>query len=202
MLPPLSPRTLSEGNDGLARHDAILPVARARTSAARSKNSRKYPSPPYLTAAKVVWLHEKNLSLIGRAVRAKKVVTIPGFGRSLFQKGQGSEEERSSFTEDNFYMYECVFLSRRHGDSGLVPSEPSISGIQRAHRSSRFRKGKLVPLLLGCALFNGACADDSTTDNTQHHKHRHGSGHGRDQSETLHRSDSSSTSSPTPALGW
>jgi hypothetical protein len=52
-------------------------------------------------------------------------------------------------------------------------------------------------LLLGCALFAGACADDSTADNTQH-RHRHGSGHGRDQSET---NDRSNNPSPTPALG-
>ncbi len=99
-------------------------------------------------------------------------------------------------------MYECVFRSRRHGDSELVPSELSISGIQRAHPSGCFRKGKLVLLLLGCALFNYACADDSTADNTQHRKHRHGNGHGRDQSETLDRSDNSSNSSPTPVPGW
>jgi len=94
-------------------------------------------------------------------------------------------------------MHECVFRSGRHGVSQLVPSELSISGIQRGRRSSRFRKGKLVLLLLGCALFNYACADDSTADNTQHRQHRHG--HGREQSETVDRSDNSS---PTPAPGW
>lgn len=48
-------------------------------------------------------------------------------------------------------------------------------------------------LLLCCALFATACADDSTADNTQH-RHRHG----RDQSET---NDRSNNPSPTPALG-
>jgi hypothetical protein len=96
-------------------------------------------------------------------------------------------------------MYEYVFRSRRLGDSQLVPSELSIIGIQRGRQSSRFRKGKSVLLLLGCALC--ACAEDSTADNTQHRKHRHGSGHGREQSETVDRSNNSSPT-PAPTPGW
>jgi hypothetical protein len=101
-------------------------------------------------------------------------------------------------------MYECVFRTRRHGDSELVPSELSIGETERGGQSTRFRKWILVPLLLGCALLNGACADDSTADNNSHRKHRHGSGHGREQMETVDRSDNSSNSSSTPAPtpGW
>jgi hypothetical protein len=101
-------------------------------------------------------------------------------------------------------MYECVVHSRRHGDSGLVASELSISGIQHGRRKTRFRKWTVVALLLGSALFNGGCADDSTADNTHHRKHRHGSGPGREQSETVDRSGDSSNSSPAPAPtpGW
>ena len=96
-------------------------------------------------------------------------------------------------------MYEGVLCSWRHSDSGLVASELSISGLQRGRQPGRFRKGKLVLLLLGCALC--ACADDSTDDSTPHPQHRHGHGHGREQSEAVDRSDNSSpTSAPTP--GW
>jgi len=60
MLFSLSLKTLPGGSNRMTDHDAILPVARAPTSRARSKNSRKYPSPSYLTAARAVWLHNKN----------------------------------------------------------------------------------------------------------------------------------------------
>jgi hypothetical protein len=52
----------------------------------------------------------------------------------------------------------------------------------------------LILLLFGCALFAGACANDSTDDHPQHRHHRHG----HDQTETNERSDNPS---PTPALG-
>jgi hypothetical protein len=97
-------------------------------------------------------------------------------------------------------MYEGVFRSRRHSDSGLVPSELSIGEIPRRRQPRHFRPGKLVILFLGFALC--ACADDSTADNNHHGRHRHGSGHGREQSETVDRSGDSSHSTPTPALGW
>ena len=58
---------------------------------------------------------------------------------------------------------------------------------------------EFVLLLLGCGLLIGACASDSTDDNTPHRHHRHGNGHGRDQTESIDRSDNPS---PTPALGW
>jgi hypothetical protein len=61
-------------------------------------------------------------------------------------------------------------------------------------------KRKFGLLLLGCALFFGACAnDDSSADNSRHRHHRHGGGHSREQMETV---DRSSNPSPTPALGW
>jgi hypothetical protein len=72
MLSSLFQKTLPERNDGLADHVPILPAARAPTSSAQSKNSRKYPSAPYLTAPKAVWLHNKNLSFCGQAVSPKK----------------------------------------------------------------------------------------------------------------------------------
>ena len=78
-------------------------------------------------------------------------------------------------------------------------SKLSIGRRQRGQDASGFGKWKLILLLLGCALIVGACADDSTADNTQQRHHRHGSGHGRDQSETVDRSNNPS---PTPALGW
>jgi hypothetical protein len=118
--------------------------------------------------------------------RFERVVTILGRRRSFIQNGKGSKGDQSSFTEDNFDMYECVFRSRRHGDEGLVASELSISALQRGRQSRRFREGKLVLLLLGCALC--ACADDSTANSTRHRQHRHGGGHGRQQSETVDRS--------------
>ena len=62
MLFPLSLKTLPAGNDGPADYDAILVVAKVRTSPARSKDSREYPSPPLLTAARTAWLHNKKLS--------------------------------------------------------------------------------------------------------------------------------------------
>jgi hypothetical protein len=96
-------------------------------------------------------------------------------------------------------MYECVSCPRRRADSGLVASELSMGGIPRRRQPWRLRKGKLFLLILGCALFSGACANDSTAENTQHRHHRHGNGHGRDQTETVDRSDNPS---PTPALGW
>jgi hypothetical protein len=96
-------------------------------------------------------------------------------------------------------MYERVYCPQRRGDSGFVASEPSISARQGGHRGSRFAKWNLVLFFLGCVLFTGACANDSTDDNTQPRHHRHGNGHGRDQTETNDRSDNPS---PTPALGW
>jgi len=51
-----------------------------------------------------------------------------------------------------------------------------------------------ILLLLGCALFFGACANDSTDEHPQHRHHRHS----HDQSETNDRSDNPS---PTPGLG-
>jgi hypothetical protein len=125
----------------------------------------------------------------------QEVVTIAGRERSfIWKRGLSS-------TEGNFNMYECVVRSRPHGDSGLVASELSIGGKQQGRRKARFRKWTVVALLLGGAVFNGGCADDSTADNTRHRNHRHGSGHGREQMETVDRSgDSSPTPAPTP--GW
>jgi hypothetical protein len=120
----------------------------------------------------------------------------------MYFRKAGLGRERSSFTEDNLIMYECVFHSWRLGDSRLVPSELSINKVPHGCRSNRFSKGKLVLVLVGCALFNGACADDSTADNTSHRKHRHGSGHGREQSETVDRSGDSSNSTPASTPGW
>jgi hypothetical protein len=54
----------------------------------------------------------------------------------------------------------------------------------------------LIILLLGCALFAGACANDSADDNSPRQHHRHGNGRG--QTETNNSSDNPS---PTPALG-
>lgn len=96
-------------------------------------------------------------------------------------------------------MYECVYCPQRRGDSGLVASELSISRLQRGDGARRIGRWKHVLLLLGCALFAGACADDSTADKTEHRQHRHGNGRGREQTETV---DRSSDPSPTPALGW
>jgi hypothetical protein len=126
----------------------------------------------------------------GPAARRKKNCNHPGL-RAVIYFGGGTVNPGGKLN-----MYECVFRSRRHGDSGLVASELSISGIQRGRQSSGFRKGKFVLVLLGCALC--ACADDSTADNT-HRKHRHGSSHGREQMETVDRPNNSS---PPPALGW
>jgi hypothetical protein len=111
-------------------------------------------------------------------------------------------EGEQSLTGGNVDMYECVFRTRRHGDSGLVAAEFSVGGRQRERRSGRFRERKLVLLLLGGALC--ACANDSTADNSNHHKHRHGNGHGREHVETVDRSGDSSNSNPTPAPtpGW
>jgi hypothetical protein len=97
-------------------------------------------------------------------------------------------------------MYECVFRSRRDGDSGVVPSELSIGAIQRRRHPRHFRRGKWVLFFLGFALC--ACAGDSTADNNHHRRHRHGSEDGREKSETVDRSSDSSHSTPTPALGW
>ena len=85
MLSSLFQKTLPERNDGLADHVPILPVARAPTSSAQSKNSRKYPSAFHLTAPKAIWLHNKNLSFYGQAVCPKKVVTISDCGRSFIR---------------------------------------------------------------------------------------------------------------------
>jgi hypothetical protein len=126
----------------------------------------------------------------------QKVVTILDCGRSFIPEGE------QSVTEGNVDMYECVFRTRRHGDSGLVAAEFSVGDRQSERRSGRFRERKLVLLLLGGALC--ACASDSTADNSHHHKHRHGNGHGREQVETVDRSGDSSNSNPTPAPtpGW
>lgn len=149
------------------------------------------------------WVHDSFCeaerhaeTAIGPGCRRQKSVTILACERSFNPEGE------QSFTEGNGDMDEGVFRSRRHGDSGLVPSELSIGETERG--GHRFRKWTLVPLLLGCALFVGACADDSTTDNNHHRKHRHGSGHEREQMETVDRSDNSSNSSPAPSLapGW
>jgi hypothetical protein len=128
--------------------------------------------------------------------RPQKIVTIPARERSFIREGE------QSLTEGNVDMYEGVFRSRRHGDSGLVAAEFSVGDRQRGRRSGRFRERKLVLLLLGGALC--ACADDSTADNSNHHKHRHGNGHGREQVETVDRSGDSNNSSPAPAPtpGW
>jgi len=56
----------------------------------------------------------------------------------------------------------------------------------------------LILLLLGCALFTGACANDSADESSPRQHHRHGNGRGRGQTETNDRSDNPS---PTPALG-
>jgi hypothetical protein len=98
-------------------------------------------------------------------------------------------------------MDECVYCRLRRGDSGLVPSELSISGMERCPRRSYGAKWNTVLLLLGCGLFVSACAHDSADDDTggAHRHHRHGDEHGREQTETI---DRSSNPSPTPALGW
>jgi hypothetical protein len=96
-------------------------------------------------------------------------------------------------------MYERVNCRPRRGDSGLVASGVPISSTERCPRARDFTKWKFILLLLGCGLFLGACANDSTDDSTEHRHHRHGNGHGREQMETVDRSDSPS---PTPALGW
>jgi len=56
----------------------------------------------------------------------------------------------------------------------------------------------LILLLFGCALFAGACANDSADDSSPHQHHRHGSGRGRGQTNT---NTNSENPSPTPALG-
>ena len=98
-------------------------------------------------------------------------------------------------------MDECVYCRPRRGDSGLVPSELSISGTERCHRGKHGTKWKFVLLVFGCGLFFGACANDSADEDSggAHRHHRHGNGHGREQTETIDRSDNPS---PTPALGW
>jgi hypothetical protein len=96
-------------------------------------------------------------------------------------------------------MYEGVFRSRRHSDLGLVAADLSVGERQRG----RVWKRKLVLFLLGGALCS--CANDSTSDDSNHHKHRHGNGHAREQVvETVDRPGDSSNSSPTPAPtpGW
>jgi hypothetical protein len=96
-------------------------------------------------------------------------------------------------------MDECVFYRPHRGDSGLVASEPSISGTEDCHRESPGTKWTFVLPLLACGLFVSACASDSADDNGPHRRHRHGDGRNREQMETIDRSDSPS---PTPALGW
>jgi hypothetical protein len=97
-------------------------------------------------------------------------------------------------------MYENVPYSQRRGDSRLVASEPAVSEMRHRRRARCHGKWKFGLLLLGCALFCGACAnDDSSADNSQHRHHRHGNGNGREQMETVDRSNNPS---PTPALGW
>jgi hypothetical protein len=113
------------------------------------------------------------------------------------QKGRGSGWTVT--WEGGLGMYGWVHYPLRRGDSGLVAPELSIDGTQRGDGPNHFRKWKLVLVLLGCALFCSACADDSTADNTQQRHHRRGNGHGRDQTETVDRSNNPS---PTPALGW
>ena len=157
---------------------------------------QKHPSPSCLnTGDDRLVTHKTCRSYAG--ARFERVVTILGCRRSFISERPGSECDRSSFTEDNFDMYECVSRSQRHGDEGLVASELSISALQRGRQPGRFREGKLVLLLLGCALC--ACADDSTANSSRHRQHRHGGGHGREPSETVDRSDNSS---PAPAPRW
>ena len=96
-------------------------------------------------------------------------------------------------------MYEYVYCRPHRGDLGLVAFELPSNGPERCHRGSHFTKWKSVLLLLSCGFFVGACANDSTDDNTPQRHHRHGNGHGRDQMESVDRSDNPS---PTPALGW
>ncbi len=50
-------------------------------------------------------------------------------------------------------------------------------------------KGKLVLLLLACALFAAACADDSLENKSEHRGHHHG-GHGRGQQDSASASPS------------
>lgn len=90
-------------------------------------------------------------------------------------------------------MHECVPGSECDGDSQLVRSEFSVKEDRNRRRSRRFSQGKLVLLLLGCALFNYACANDDDTPRQHRHQHRHGD----EQTETLDRSNSSNPS-PTP----
>ncbi len=95
-------------------------------------------------------------------------------------------------------MHEGVFCSQRRGDSGLVASELSTGGMPRARGPGRFKRPRLVLLVLGCVLLNFACANDSDDDQPQQRHHRHGNGQGRDQNQTNDRSDNPS---PTPAFG-
>jgi hypothetical protein len=85
MLSSLFLKTLPERNDALADHAPILLAARAPTSLARSKNSRRYPSPPYLTAPKAVWLHNKIFHSTARPCRPKKSRNHFGLRRSLIR---------------------------------------------------------------------------------------------------------------------
>jgi hypothetical protein len=145
-----------------------------------------------LTTAGAVWLQskfgirfpsgfEKNFATILRVRQFHWLETgVPG-GRS-FGKELG--------------MHECVYCRPHGGDSGLVASEIPIGGRKGC---LRFTKWKFILLLLGGGLLIGACANDSTEDNTPHRHHRRGNGHGRDQTESIDRSDNPS---PTPALGW
>jgi hypothetical protein len=141
--------------------------------------------------------YKSTRKVVEQPVAAQKIVTVLGFGLSYFYR---AGFQKAMVIHGRLNMYECAFRTRRRDDPRLVSPEISFIRAQRGRQPSCLRKGKLVLLLLGCALFIGACADDSGTDNTKH-RHRHGSGHGREQTETIDRSNSSSPT-PAPTPGW
>lgn len=110
MLLSLSLKTLPEGNNGLTDHDAILPVTSVPTSAARSKNSRKYPSSPYVTAVRAVWLHNKTLSFCRPGRVHQKSCKHPGlqaviyFGKATVPKTNGDRSGRTTFVCMNAFF--------------------------------------------------------------------------------------------------
>jgi hypothetical protein len=103
MLFSLSLKTLPGGSNRMTDHDAIRPAARAPTSEARSKNSRKYPFPSYLTAARAVWLHKKILSFDRPGRPHKKSCNQPGlraviyFGKARMPTRNGDRSRRTTF---------------------------------------------------------------------------------------------------------
>jgi hypothetical protein len=72
MVFPLSLKTFLEANDGSTDHDAILLVASEPTSRARSRDSRKYPSPSYFDTGQGGLVARKSCRSPGSAARTKE----------------------------------------------------------------------------------------------------------------------------------